>query len=137
MKLPCLLIGVSLMLGCGGGGSAGAPTGPTGPTGPTVPTGPGGASGSANVTIQGGTDIYGEQSFSFSPGAVAITRNGAVTWANTSGAAHNVTFDGSAGAPANVGEFTSGNVSRTFGTAGVFPYQCTLHPGMSGQVTVQ
>jgi len=28
-------------------------------------------------------------------------------------------------------------VARTFSTKGVFPYDCTVHPGMSGQVEVK
>jgi plastocyanin len=49
---------------------------------------------------------------------------------------HNVTFDAAAGAPANIADRTSGGDSRTFMTAGIFDYQCTIHPGMNGQVTV-
>lgn len=82
----------------------------------------------ANVSTQSG-DV-------FTPNRVAIIRGGQVTW--TFGATiHNVTFGGTAGAPANINNTSGTQDSRTFGQAGNFSYQCTLHSGMSGQVIVR
>lgn len=72
---------------------------------------------------------------SFSPSHVAVFEGGTVTWNNTSGETHNVTFS-SAGAPTNVANHSSGTNARDFATAGTFNYQCTLHAGMNGRVTV-
>lgn len=73
----------------------------------------------------------------FNPNSVAIARTGSVTWTwNSAGTLHNVTFAAVAGAPSNIGNMGSGSDSRTFGTAGTFDYECTLHPGMTGAVTV-
>lgn len=74
---------------------------------------------------------------SFSPTSVSITRNGTVTWNNTSGISHNVTFSAGTGVPANIGNHTSGTNQRTFGTSGTFAYTCTNHGGMNGSVSVQ
>jgi plastocyanin len=72
----------------------------------------------------------------FSPQQVDITAGGTVTW-NFGTLGHNVTFTaGSAGTPANIPETANANVSRTFATAGTFPYNCTIHIGMSGTVVV-
>lgn len=137
MRVSCLMIAVPLLFACGGGGGDGGPTGPTGPTGPSNPGGPTGST-SANIQIQSQADpLYGGVSFSFAPTSVNIVRTGTVTWVNNTGTEHNITFTGTAGAPANVTGFTSGTVARTFGTAGTFPYSCTLHPEMTGQVSVQ
>jgi plastocyanin len=48
-----------------------------------------------------------------------------------------VTFSSTAGAPSNVGNLVTGSASRQFDTPGTYSYQCTNHPGMNGQVTVQ
>lgn len=53
-------------------------------------------------------------------------------WASGS-ATHNVTFNDG---PASANQ-SSGTFERTFTLAGSYPYQCTLHSGMTGTITVQ
>ncbi len=72
----------------------------------------------------------------FSPNSVSPDANGRVTWTwNSGGTLHNVTFDDLAPGSGNLG---SGTFSRDFtgSAAGTIGYQCTLHPGMVGQVVV-
>lgn len=69
----------------------------------------------------------------FGPVAARAGVGAKVTWDNTqSGLAHNISGPGI--------EFTDLPVgakhSITFETAGLYPYACTLHPGMSGVVVV-
>jgi plastocyanin len=72
---------------------------------------------------------------SFSPTQVTLLAGGTVTWSNTSGTAHNVTF--SAGnAPADIGDHTTGTNDRNFPVVGIFNYTCTNHAGMNGRVEV-
>jgi len=71
----------------------------------------------------------------FQPQVVGVARGGSVTW-TFAAVEHNVTFSGS-GAPANIPNTTNASVSRTFGTAGNFPYDCSLHAGMTGTVIVR
>lgn len=112
---------VLVALACGGGGG-------DGPTGPGPGPGPG-PSPSPNTVTLGAS--------SFSPASITIQTGGTVTWRNSSGITHNVTFNPVTGAPANIGDHSSGDNSRTFGTGGTFGYQCTLHGGMTGSVVVQ
>ena len=114
--------------GCGGDGGGG--TGPTMPQPPVAPPPPAAPTASATVAA-------GANSNEFTPREVNITVGGTVTW--TFGArAHNVVFGtGVAGAPADVPTMSNGQASRTFNTAGSFPYDCTLHAGMTGTVRAQ
>jgi plastocyanin len=72
----------------------------------------------------------------FDPSSVTITANGTVTW-NFAGVAHNVTFNNGAPQGGNIPTTASASVSRTFPNAGTYPYHCTIHSGMSGEVIVQ
>lgn len=101
------------------GGSSSNPTTPT-TTGTVVSI----VSGSSTLTTT-----------AYSPNPVSVPVGGTVTWRNNDNTTHTST--------ANGGSFDSGTIapgasfSRTFPTAGSFPYHCTLHPGMVGTVNVQ
>jgi plastocyanin len=77
----------------------------------------------------------GSAANTFQPQVVGVSRGGTVTW-SFAAVEHNVTFS-AGGAPANIPNTTNANVSRTFGTAGNFPYDCSLHAGMVGTVIVR
>ncbi len=72
---------------------------------------------------------------SFSPRNVLLNQGGSVTFNNTSGATHNVTFL-TVGSPADIIDHSSGTTVRDFPNEGEFNFQCTLHAGMNGRVTV-
>jgi plastocyanin len=72
----------------------------------------------------------------FEPPSLTIRRNESVTWTNTSGLVHNITFAGG-GAPDNIPDHSSGSNVRTFTTTGTFEYRCTNHSGMNGSIIVQ
>ena len=48
-----------------------------------------------------------------------------------------VIFERKTGAPMDIQASTNRMVSRLFNLAGTFPFECTLHPGMEGQVVVR
>lgn len=72
---------------------------------------------------------------SFSPPNTIVKVNGSVAF-DFPGDEHDVTFVAKAGAPASIPVTKNKVVTRTFTTVGVFDYDCKVHPGMSGQVTV-
>jgi len=87
-------------------------------------------SGTTNVTIQDN---------SFTPDNVAISANGIVKWTNNGPSTHTVT---SGTTPTPDGKFNSGNLGTgatvcvQFLGIGTAQYFCTIHPEMTGSVTV-
>jgi plastocyanin len=96
-----------------------------------------GVSGSLRLTVlPAGALIVSMPGFSFVPFAVTVNRGGSVIF-DFPAEPHNVIFASRAGAPADIQVTSNRTVSRTFATAGDFPYDCTLHPGMSGIIHVR
>jgi plastocyanin len=109
------------ILGCGGGG------GDTTPTTPTPPVTPGGPTATTAVTMQSNT---------FNPAAIQVSPGATVTWTNSDGYAHNVTF--SDATITGSGNFSTGTRSIVMpAAAATYNYSCTIHPGMTGTVKVQ
>jgi plastocyanin len=85
------------------------------------------------VTIVSGASIM--TTTAFAPNPITVGVGGSVTWTNNDNTSHNAT--------ANDGTWNSGNIApgasftRSFPTAGSFPYHCTIHPGMVATVVVQ
>ncbi len=93
-----------------------------------------GGSSSTAPTASGSNVVQATVGFVFSPSTLTISRGSSVTFTFFS-VTHNVTFAGTAGAPANVAASSNTSVVRQFDTAGTFPYSCTIH-GMMGSITV-
>jgi plastocyanin len=73
----------------------------------------------------------------FDPSTLEVAQGASVVWAwSSGGVTHNVTFDDGE----QSGNRSDGTYTRTFATAGTFPYHCTIHgsatSGMRGSVTV-
>jgi len=92
-------------------------------TGPATP-----AAGPGSVSIN---------NFAFSPQQITVSQGTTVTWTNQDSVAHTVVSD--AGAP---GTFSSDPLSQgssftfTFTKPGTYTYHCSIHPSMTGTVTV-
>ena len=82
--------------------------------------------GSASVSIV---------DFAFSPSSVQVSVGGTVTWTNNGAEPHDATS--SDGSFAGTGTLDSGaSGSATFSQPGTFSYFCSIHPDMTGSVTV-
>jgi hypothetical protein len=122
-------IAVVIMAASGCGGSGGGYS--TSPAPPSNPGTPGATCTPGNCTVCLLT------SNAFDPSQVTIAAGSSITFNNTSGTTHNVTFT-TAGAPSNVADFASGTRVVAFPTAGTYNYHCTIHGlAMSGVVVVQ
>jgi plastocyanin len=75
--------------------------------------------------------------FAFSPNLITVTLGAVVTWTNSTASPHTVTGD--APSPVTWGSGTinpSGIFTQAFGVPGVYPYHCSFHLTMLGQVVV-
>jgi plastocyanin len=83
------------------------------------------AAASSGVTIK---------NFKFSPGTSSVHVGDTITWTNQDIAPHTATAKDKSFDTGTINKNKSG--SHTFTTAGTFPYICTIHPSMTGTVTV-
>jgi len=117
---------------CGGGGTT-APATNTGGNN-TGGNNTGGTGG--NTTVPSNT-VDATSTDTFTPSSLTVTVGTSVDFVFLS-VGHNVVFNAVAGRPADIpGTNSSVTISRTFSTAGTFPYQCTIHGGMTGTIIVQ
>lgn len=94
---------------------------------PALPTAAG-ARATRTVTLK---DI------SFTPRSLTVSRGAKVTFAFRDGSTtHNVTSTGGRRFK-TIPDRSSGSVARTFRRAGIYRYECTLHPGMTGRISVR
>jgi plastocyanin len=121
--------------GCGGGSTSSSYSLPTSPTvtTPTTTTVPPTPTAGADVTI---TIVGMNGTNSYSPNPATVKVGQTVAWRNGDGLAHTATAD--------AGSFDTGTVAAaatsraiTMGTAGSFPYHCTIHGlAMAGTLVV-
>jgi plastocyanin len=99
-----------------------------------------GRAGTMPITVEGAPVALATVTMpgtSFSPSNVLVRAGGQVEFVFPV-LAHNVTFQGTAtGTPLPIPATSGQSVRRSFGTVGDFPYECTLHPGMTGVVRVR
>lgn len=88
------------------------------------------SNGNTNTALKSSVSI---SNFAFVPVNLTIKEGTTVTFTNNDSVAHTVVGD----------NFTSGNIapgasySHTFSSTGVFSYHCSIHPSMTGTITVQ
>lgn len=76
----------------------------------------------------------------FSPAGLSIAKGDTVKWTFAKapdGLGHDVHFASAPGQPQDIAIQTTGSVSRVFTTRGNFDYDCRVHPGMTGSISVQ
>lgn len=118
-----------------GGGVTVAPPVPVAPAADAsiaaeIPQVPAGAAPAVAAT--GGTTVS-IVNFAFEPAQLTVSAGTTVSWTNQDGSSHLVKF-------ADVGSdrLSKGAVySRTFTAPGIYPYDCSIHPSMTGTVVVQ
>jgi plastocyanin len=91
----------------------------------------GGAAASAPPVATSIVDL--PKSYRFAPADIVVPVGAIVTWTNSDGFTHNVTFGEEAALTMQPGS----SVTKAFPDEGTFAYVCSLHPrDMTGSVTV-
>lgn len=99
--------------------------------GPAVPASAGGGCHSGATTGEG--DTVEMRDACFTPSTIRIAPGDAVTFVNQDPMTHNVGGMGWG----ELGELQQGDAfTATFADAGIYPYACSYHPGMTGAVVV-
>ena len=102
------------------------------------------SSGNTSTKAETATNSVIIENFAFSPANITVKKGTTVTWTNKDSATHTVTgldnnpdpASGAANLP-NSGNLASGkSYSFTFLAAGTYQYKCSIHPSMTGTVTV-
>ena len=126
-----LVVALAALVGCGSGaGSSGGGYGSS-----TPPASSGSATGSTTGGTSGATSgaAVAIKNFAFSPSSLTVNVGDKVTFTNNDSTTHTVTGDG----------FSSGDIApgasftNTFTKAGTFAYHCSIHPTMTGSITVK
>ncbi|HTW97027.1 MAG TPA: cupredoxin family copper-binding protein [Candidatus Methylomirabilis sp.] len=73
------------------------------------------------------------QNFSFNPSSLTVSVGTTVVWTNNDPVPHQIGSDSFNSSPLSQG----GTFSHKFTTAGTYDYHCTIHPSMTGTITVQ
>ena len=79
------------------------------------------------------TSTVSMQDSEFKPSHISVEPGTTVSWTNDDGYPHDVALRGGERSPVIDG---GGTFEMAFPDAGVFDYECTLHPGMVARVTV-
>lgn len=82
------------------------------------------------TTVSGVTEVAVRDNY-FDSASIEVPAGTTVTWHWTGNTPHNVIGDGFESPVQSDGEFT-----HTFDEPGTYPYGCTLHRGMTGEVIV-
>jgi plastocyanin len=113
----CVVLGLALV-GCASGST-------------TTPASTGGGTTSSGGSGTSATVI--EKGFAFAPASLEVKVGDTVAFTNEDSAPHNVSIDGK-----NLGDQATGaSVTWKAEKAGSFPYSCTIHPSMTGEIVVK
>ena len=130
--LSFLFAGSLLLAGCGP--TTPAPAAPGAMTPITQPSAnPANTGANTANPAPAQTSSVNIQNFAFSPSALTITKGATVTWTNNDSAPHQI-----ASATFNSQALSQGQTySFTFTQPGTYSYSCSIHPSMTGTITVQ
>jgi plastocyanin len=120
--LFCTACTVLVILACATAGCSSSPAPSSASAQPAVPAG-------NSVSIK---------NFAFDPSTLTVKAGTAVTWVNNDGALHALVSDTGSPVAFSSDPFATGaSYTFTFTQPGTYPYNCSIHPAMKGEIVVQ
>ena len=109
-----------------------------GSSGGSTPTSAACGAGTAAVSQGGspGATVDATDNLAFTPQNVTVNVGQVLQWKNTGQIGHTVTFSGNESCLTDAALAGGSTWDVTFNQAGTFNFQCTIHPQMTGVVTV-
>jgi plastocyanin len=120
---------------CASGGGTAAPAATAPQPGESVASAPAAGGGGCTTSSEEGAAQVGIENFTFSPGDVTAAVGETITWTNEDSAPHTATLDDGACDTGNIAQGATAGL--VFDAAGTYPYHCTIHPNMTGTITIQ
>jgi plastocyanin len=126
-RIPLLILALLALTAAGCGSSSNSSSSSSTPATTT-----GAATSSGGTAAKSGTVTIDMQNIAFNPKTVTVKVGQTVKWVNKDDVPHNVT-----GGPLKSSTFNKGgSYAYTPKKAGTISYVCTIHPGMTGTLTV-
>ncbi len=126
LLLTCCAVGAT-MAGCGSSSSE-KDTG-TAPPAPAQTKGDAPSSAKADATVT-------MRDISFAPAAITVKKGALIRWVNEDTVEHNVVAEEGATFKSDLFD-TGGTFETTINNTGTVTYVCTIHPNMTGKITVK
>jgi plastocyanin len=138
-RLPVLAFSLFALLAlsaCASGSGTAAPAATAPQPGESVAaSAPAAGGGGCTTSSEEGAAQVGIENFTFSPGEVTAGVGETITWTNEDSAPHTATLDDGACDTGNIAQGSTAGL--VFDAAGTYPYHCTIHPNMTGTITIQ
>jgi plastocyanin len=129
------LLALLALSACASGSGTAAPAATAPQPGESVASAPAAGGGGCATSSEAGAVTAGMENFAFVPADVTAAVGETITWTNADSAPHTVTLDDGACDTGNIAQNASAGL--VFDAAGSYPYHCTVHPNMTGTITIQ
>ena len=131
-----VIIAVIIVLAVGGWFILGHSSSPSPSASPTPSASMSMAPQPSSQSTPAATSAVTISNFAFSPANITVKAGTKVTWTNADTAGHTVTETDSTAGPKSSTLSKGQSYSFTFTTPGTYHYDCSIHPYMTGTVTV-
>jgi plastocyanin len=136
-RLPVLAFTVFALLALSACASASGSAAPaaSAPTAEPAGSAPAAGGGGCSVSSEAAAVTVNIQNFAFDPPEVTAAVGETIGWTNADSAPHTATPDDGGCDTGNIAQNASAGL--VFDAAGTYTYHCSVHPNMTGTITIQ